>query len=107
MSDEKEKTLLDVLGEIKVAIEKATFAKIPPPPGCQAYDATSDDWRILVVSFGSKKQRGYDGTATGKIPLRPEEAVMRNPPSARPLIVRLTPELAKLAGERAEKQVLS
>lgn len=90
-----------LLEEIEVAIKKAKFVKIPPPPGAEAYDATQDGWRILVLSFGSKKKRGYDGTASGM----PKGELVKANPS--PIVVRLTPELAKQAVELAEKQVLS
>lgn len=91
-----------LLEEIKSAIEKARFVRIPPPPGCLAYQSTSEGWLILVASFPRpNKQRGYDGTATG---IPSGELALANPS---PMVVRLTPELAKQAGELAERQLLS
>jgi hypothetical protein len=92
----------EVLALIRAAIEKATFQKVGAPPGAEAYDATQNGWRILVITFKRPdKSKGFDGTATGVLP----GDIARASPA--PALVHLTPELAQLAVERAEKQVLS
>lgn len=97
------------LADIKAAIEKARFEKVQAPFGATAYRATSEGWEILALTFPGHRttQRGFDGTAVGEFPLSPEEAVLANPPKRAPLLVHLTPELAKQAVELAEKQVMS
>lgn len=94
------KTILDELREV---IERATFERIIPPPGMQAYKATQDGWTIFVGVFvhPKTKERGCEATASGVL----KADLVKAKPS--PLIVRLTPELAELAVKRAEGQLLS
>ena len=82
---------------IEAAIDAATWAPFPAPPGpgCASYEGQGNGWRLLVVSFSIEDQGfppgslGYDGSATFP---------------AQALVVRLTRPQAKRAFERAEKQ---
>lgn len=89
-------TPAELLAEIRRAIEAVPSWK-PQPNGdlaerdASAWEGDHDGWRFLVVSWPVVGAVGKDGRTWGY-----EGSAIRAP-----LVVRLTPELAKLAGERA------
>jgi hypothetical protein len=90
----------EVVALVKAAIESATFKKVNAPPGAEAYEAKQNGWHIFAITFKRPdKSKGCDGTASGVLP---GDVARVNPA---PALVHLTPELAQLAVERAERQL--
>jgi hypothetical protein len=91
-------TLAEALAEIEAALPRVAWQKSPVQPDlslAKSYDGNADGWRFLIVTWKSGidpagavwNGPGCDGTATKG-----------------GLVMRLTPELAKLAGEFATKE---
>jgi hypothetical protein len=110
MTTESMKSLVEEVGE---AIDKMHFKlHDAPPPGCKAYEGEADGWKVMLVVLLDAKpnQRNTDGAATRMVPIpltHVETRLKVRRPTAAPLIVRLTPELAAKAQKIAERQMQS